>query len=265
MVKIYDHLLVFPSEEAAFNTLSSKRIVTNGGALPLVDPTAEDGKWNNQSTSVADISVSLRLFGKPEIVAPGFRLLVGDTVPNDNIWNLYPGVCEFVADRQAACDGGEFILKARAGRAVHAVLFSPVIAGSCYPDRVKDSFAHLLTELLALVPTKIPRESIEAVERHIAVPVGELDRLASDIEKALPLIANSNQIEPVQQEFLGHLLREGIRYLRSHPLQVATAVLLYLIGNPLYAAYCSVIEDLSKPLFLQCIETLLTILGAALA
>lgn len=253
MAEYFDHLLVFDNEAVCRDLLQDVADKQSGSPL-IISPENEEGKWHNAAFMDVGTTVSLQRFGRPEVVAPGFRILIQALEVREDLWSIGKQNCELIADRTAACEGRRFVVRSQPGRALHSVLFEPAFVGSCYGERRDEEFRHFIEALVAISANR--GLAADAINLAAEVELSRKDSksILSALEKSRELITASNTIAEDEKHFLLTSFEAAVVYVRAHPYKIAVSVLVYLVGSPVYAAYCSAIESIAKPHFVRLIE-----------
>lgn len=242
-----DHMLVFISEAEGKSTVLEKANASYGAASLVLRGELGELLWND-STTFPNLRVGPQQ-GVGNFRAPGFRVLISDLQPRDDLWNISPGICEFIADRQRACDGQDFLLRSRPGRGIHAVLFSPIPMGSCYADRRDSELTRFIEEVLSFTSQTMRTSFPERIDAPVVIAGG--DAAIRDIDQGLRLIiedvSRSNSLPTSERVDLTGRLWSAANYVKENSGKLLVGALVALLIAPLYSAYSAAVEEVAKP------------------
>lgn len=256
-------MLVFSSENEAKESILANANISYG-PTPLIIGTPPDLSWN-KSVTFPGLKIGLQAYNQPKIIASGFRVLVSDLKVRDDLWTIDPGLCEFVADRDAACENREFVLRNLPGRSIHAVLFSPIPNGSCYATQRDNELSRFLAEIVKISTGSSPDlfSRISFGDTFAIQPdCIELNRLLNATTEIIDDIKKSNTISPSEKSILTRNLEEGIRYFQENLKGITIAGIALFLGSPILSAYQSVVEDAVKPQIASALKLLLDLVAS---
>lgn len=262
---LFDHVLVFDTEDQCRNTLHANAVLADSQEPLVINAKAADGKWFHPAYADAGITVSLQVFGQQEIRAPGFRLLVQSSEVREDLWAMVPGACELILDRAAGCEGRDFVVRSQPGRSIYSVLFSPIFAGSCYPERRDDEFRRFFETLALAGGIPVSRTYQPTVFDSLVLTQETLNEIERRLLRASALVVGSNTVADHERSFLLRSLSAALDYVREHPYKTTVSAFLFLLGSPLYAAYSSALEEVARPFFAEFINLVVRLVIQALS
>lgn len=268
-IAICDHLLAFESRDHA------KEVMSNLKSPDIARFSTVHAKHDTTNTAqqygvIEGITVSLERFSRPSIKAPGYRVLL--TLPQIGAELLQSNdyACELVLDRTASCERSDFIIHAQPGRDIFSTLMIPNNIG-CYSQRVNDTCKEFVSYFYQSVNYNADERfddnysqdylEVNFETTFVNFEVALASELLFQLQKAKELVAHSNTLPSIDRIILSGSLENAVDYLKKQPGKVTLFLAIFLFFQPLYSAYLSAIEDLSKPIILDCMKTLLSIVA----